>query len=83
MASLTVRQLDDKLKKLLRLRAARHGRSMEDEVRTSCKAAAEDAGRDILERFEPGTPATPKKSSAVRPDAPAHFAHHRRRHRRL
>ena len=33
MASLTVRQLDDRLKKLLRLRAARHGRSMEDEVR--------------------------------------------------
>ena len=70
VASLTVRQLDDKLKKLLRLRAARHGRSMEDEVRTILKAAAEDAGRDILERFEPGTPATPKKSSAVRPDGP-------------
>ncbi len=34
MASLTVRQLDDKVKKLLRLRAARHGRSMEDEIRT-------------------------------------------------
>ena len=33
MASLTVRQLDDKLKTLLRLRAARHGRSMEAEVR--------------------------------------------------
>ena len=34
MASLTVRQLDERLKKLLRLRAARHGRSMEDEVRS-------------------------------------------------
>ena len=33
MASLTVRQLDDELKKRLRLRAARNGRSMEDEVR--------------------------------------------------
>ena len=32
MASLTVRQLDDELKKRLRLRAARNGRSMEDEV---------------------------------------------------
>ncbi len=40
MASLTVRQLDDKLKKLLRLRAARHGRSMEDEVRTILRDAA-------------------------------------------
>jgi phosphopantothenoylcysteine decarboxylase / phosphopantothenate---cysteine ligase len=53
MASLTVRQLDDKLKKLLRLRAAQHGRSMEDEVRVILREAAEDAGRDVLERFEP------------------------------
>jgi phosphopantothenoylcysteine decarboxylase/phosphopantothenate--cysteine ligase len=41
MASLTVRQLDDKLKRQLRLRAARHGRSMEDEVRTILREAAE------------------------------------------
>lgn len=46
MGSLTVRQLDDALKKLLRLRAARHGRSMEDEVRVILREAAEqsDAG---------------------------------------
>jgi phosphopantothenoylcysteine decarboxylase/phosphopantothenate--cysteine ligase len=44
MASLTVRQLDDKLKQRLRLRAARNGRSVEDEVRTILKAAATDAG---------------------------------------
>ncbi len=42
MASLTVRQLDDKLKQRLRLRAARSGRSVEDEVRTILRAAAED-----------------------------------------
>jgi phosphopantothenoylcysteine decarboxylase/phosphopantothenate--cysteine ligase len=42
MASLTVRQLDDKLKKRLRLRAAQHGRSVEDEVRTILRAAAAD-----------------------------------------
>jgi phosphopantothenoylcysteine decarboxylase/phosphopantothenate--cysteine ligase len=42
MASLTVRQLDDKLKQQLRLRAARHGRSVEDEVRTILRAAAGD-----------------------------------------
>lgn len=53
MASLTVRQLDDKLKTLLRLRAARHGRSMEDEVRVILKEAAEAAGRETLEEFEP------------------------------
>jgi phosphopantothenoylcysteine decarboxylase/phosphopantothenate--cysteine ligase len=43
MASLTVRQLDDRLKALLRLRAARHGRSMEDEVRTILGHAVLDA----------------------------------------
>jgi phosphopantothenoylcysteine decarboxylase/phosphopantothenate--cysteine ligase len=49
MASLTVRQLDDRLKTLLRLRAARNGRSMEDEVRVILRAAADDAGRAALE----------------------------------
>src|SRR5215813_11475186 len=53
MASITVRQLDEKLKKLLRLRAARHGRSMEDEVRVILREAAEDAGRDALDLIEP------------------------------
>ena len=43
MASLTVRQLDDKLKQQLRLRAARHGRSVEDEVRTILRTAAQEA----------------------------------------
>jgi len=33
MASLTIRQLDDDVKRRLRLRAARHGRSMEEEAR--------------------------------------------------
>jgi phosphopantothenoylcysteine decarboxylase / phosphopantothenate---cysteine ligase len=40
MASLTVRQLDDALKQQLRLRAARNGRSVEDEVRTILRGAA-------------------------------------------
>ena len=47
MASLTVRQLDERLKKLLRLRAARSGRSVEDEVRTILRAAAEETGDDV------------------------------------
>jgi len=55
VASLTVRQLDDKLKKLLRLRAARHSRSMEDEVRVILRQAAAETGRDILERSDPPT----------------------------
>ncbi len=40
MASLTVRQLDEALKQQLRLRAARNGRSVEDEVRTILRGAA-------------------------------------------
>ncbi len=40
MASLTVRQLDEALKQQLRLRAARNGRSVEDEVRTILREAA-------------------------------------------
>ncbi len=62
MASLTVRQLDEKLKKLLRLRAARNGRSMEDEIRVILRAAAEQAGGDILEQFEPSS--RPKRQPA-------------------
>ena len=34
MASLTIRKLDDAIRDELRLRAARNGRSVEDEVRT-------------------------------------------------
>ncbi|MFA6265928.1 MAG: bifunctional phosphopantothenoylcysteine decarboxylase/phosphopantothenate--cysteine ligase CoaBC [Pseudolabrys sp.] len=40
MASLTVRQLDEALKQQLRLRAARNGRSVEDEVRSILREAA-------------------------------------------
>jgi len=34
MASITIRNLDDRIKSRLRLRAAQHNRSMEDEART-------------------------------------------------
>jgi phosphopantothenoylcysteine decarboxylase / phosphopantothenate---cysteine ligase len=64
MGSLTVRQLDDKLKTLLRLRAARHGRSMEDEVRVILRDAAQEAGREVLERFEPPTRQAPQQAPA-------------------
>ena len=42
MASLTVRQLDDRLKNRLRLRAARNGRSVEEEIRTILRSASTD-----------------------------------------
>jgi plasmid stability protein len=39
MATLTIRDLDDSVRDELRVRAARHGRSMEAEVRAILKAA--------------------------------------------
>jgi plasmid stability protein len=39
MASLTIRNLDDPLKARLRIQAAVHGRSMEEEARTILRAA--------------------------------------------
>ena len=47
MASITIRNLDDDIKRRLRVRAAEHGRSMEEEA------------RDILRRVV-GQPSAPK-----------------------
>jgi plasmid stability protein len=59
MASITIRRFES-VKKRLRLRAARHGRSMEDEARRILRAALADqeAGvpnlaHAIRRRFEP------------------------------
>ena len=65
MASLTVRQLDDKLKRLLRLRAARHGRSMEDEVRVILRQAAAETAREALSLINPPNP--PEEPARQRP----------------
>jgi phosphopantothenoylcysteine decarboxylase / phosphopantothenate---cysteine ligase len=56
MVSLTVRKLDDALKKRLRLRAARNSRSMEEEVRAILQAVVSgteqgDIGAAIQKRF--------------------------------
>jgi antitoxin FitA len=45
MATLTVRNLPDEVHRALRVRAARHGRSMEAEVREILEAAANPRGR--------------------------------------
>src|SRR4051812_44586941 len=60
MASLTIRRLDDAIKAELRLRAARNGRSVEDEVRVILREASQDRR---------GLAATP--SQAVAPPRPA------------
>ena len=63
MANITVRNLEDGLKRKLRVRAAQHGKSMEQEARDILRAALDDAddeirtGRDLFRairaRFEP------------------------------
>ena len=57
MASITIRNLDDAIKRQLRLRAADHGRSMEEEVRHILREAVGQApapanlGESIHRRF--------------------------------
>ncbi|HZN30725.1 MAG TPA: flavoprotein, partial [Xanthobacteraceae bacterium] len=72
MASLTIRKLDDALKKRLRLRAAQNGRSMEDEARTILRSAAgagvsaEPAGkRPARRRTDPEQPAAEPNAHAA------------------
>src|SRR5690348_3157854 len=65
MASLTVRQLDERLKQLLRVRAAKNGRSVEDEVRTILRAAADETGTAVPEAFNP--PAQQARASRTAP----------------
>jgi plasmid stability protein len=48
MASITIRRLDDVVKARLRVRAARHGRSMEEEARRVLTSAlAEEPNRPL------------------------------------
>ena len=63
MASLTIRRLDEKLKRELRLRAARNGRSVEDEVRTILRAAAADG--DTFADADSDTASVPKRDSTA------------------
>jgi plasmid stability protein len=44
MSALSIRDLDDKVKERLRVRAARHGRSMEAEVRAILTDAVAEPG---------------------------------------
>ena len=60
MASITVRNIDDGLKRRLRIRAAENGRSMEQEARNILKAALDEGeaptvklGTAIHELFKP------------------------------
>lgn len=60
MASITIRNLDDDIKQRLRVRAAEHGRSMEEEARDilrrvmSDTASPRDLAAAIRARVAPG-----------------------------
>jgi plasmid stability protein len=52
MASITIRQLEETTKQKLRMRAARHGRSMEQEAREILKSALSqpaEQSKDLVE----------------------------------
>jgi antitoxin FitA len=57
MASITIRNLDDEVKRRLRVRAAEHGRSMEEEAReilrqvVALPSAPKNLGQAIHDRF--------------------------------
>jgi len=57
MASMTIRNLEDAIKRRLRIRAAEHGRSMEEEARDIIRqavghqSAPKDFGQAIHRRF--------------------------------
>lgn len=58
MASMTIRNLDEDLKHRLRIRAAAHGRSMEEEARDILRAALSEPSREsqnlaeaVMKRF--------------------------------
>jgi plasmid stability protein len=60
MAAITIRQLDENIKSRLRIQAAHHGRSMEEEVREILRAALSAAppvkgnlAERIRQRFAP------------------------------
>jgi phosphopantothenoylcysteine decarboxylase / phosphopantothenate---cysteine ligase len=64
MASLTIRKLDDAVRDELRLRAARNGRSVEDEVRVILREASKQGPS-----FAAPVPQDASPSTAVRPRA--------------
>ena len=75
MASITIRNLDDDVKRRLRVRAAGHGRSMEEEARDILRQVvgqtntSPNLGQAIHARFAAvgGIDLPPTKRSAMRP----------------
>jgi uncharacterized protein (DUF433 family) len=58
MASITIRKLDEEIKNRLRIRAAQHGRSLEEELRVILQSVAfgdESGSESITGTYEPVT----------------------------
>lgn len=54
MATMTIRNLDDELKARLRVRAAQHGKSMEEEARSILRDALRSeplSGKELVQRI--------------------------------
>ncbi|MGX7874910.1 FitA-like ribbon-helix-helix domain-containing protein [Mesorhizobium sp. ORM6] len=97
MASITIRNLDDEVKELLRRLAAENDRSMEEQARVMIRAAVdgqigpgridqiEKTLRELTSAHGTATPVAPGRQdlSARHALRQAHPAHHRRRHRRI
>ena len=66
MASLTIRKLDDAIKSYLRLRSAKNGRSVEEEVRVILREYCEGSPAPTASLTSPSTPAEPPRGP--RPD---------------
>ncbi len=80
MAQLIIRNLDEDIKHCLQERAARHGRSLEDEIREIFRAAAyppaapiEPLGTRIARRFAGIGPTEPLEKPSSQPARPAIF----------
>jgi plasmid stability protein len=75
MASITIRNLDDDVKRRLRVRAAEHGRSMEEEARDILRqvvgqpSSPKNLGQAINARFAAvgGIDLAPTKRGSMRP----------------
>lgn len=81
MATLTIRNIDDDLKATLRVRAALHGRSMEEEVRSILRqslakpASAGGLGQRLASRFRATATELPIPSRPLPRPAPTWDEH--------
>ena len=67
MASLTIRKLDDAIRDELRLRAARNGRSVEDEVRVILREASQQPAAPTAQAAQAAAAALARSAATGQP----------------